>query len=593
MSSATEDVYCTKIFDYVIPVEKIANPKIDNLARLGRLDLRFAFTKIALWRQEQFRRILYIDADVIALKAPDELFNLPHPFAAAPDIGWPDIFNSGVMLLTPNAGDYRSLSTLANSGASFDGADQGLFNEHFREGTWHRLSFTCNCTPSSSYQYEPAYRHFRNSISLVHFVGREKPWQQGRRAMRASASAVYRELLGKWWAVYDKHYKASQTSALGQISTEDQHLQSFVKDEDSHSASLNAPIYTSSDAQHEHGASRAKQNRSSLATNHNKNIETLADKTPATSEKHRFEPPQSPWDATRSAPPATSKAEAGGFPSQRYEMSSSGGLFKAPQSYPEPPKDFDYALPPRSEPAKPPPIFPWEHQAKKPTRVFAEPPPPAVAQQTPTFEASGPKAAPVSSATHRAPVETNAPSASDLDSFSRLNAWDNVTSIDQYVRAVRESQNRRGGVQALQHDERDKTLSDVSFSGAEEPDTKKRRAPRQESLILTDFPTEVERPSLPVTPAPVRRPTFWGEERDEAGELPAADGVPNQSEWDPHERLEQLRRSSVAAAEELPQHEAVKGPPLRAVPETSAEIPADATNTTAITSNTQTSTASE
>lgn len=50
-------------------------------------------------------------------------------------------------------------------------------------------------------------------------------------------------------------------------------------------------------------------------------------------------------------------------------------------------------------------------------------------------------------------------------------------------------------------------------------------------MRLTDFPTELERPSLPVTPAPIRRPSFWGEERDEQGELPAAEGVPSQEDW--------------------------------------------------------------
>jgi hypothetical protein len=50
-------------------------------------------------------------------------------------------------------------------------------------------------------------------------------------------------------------------------------------------------------------------------------------------------------------------------------------------------------------------------------------------------------------------------------------------------------------------------------------------------MKLTDFPSELERPSLPVTPAPIRRPSFWGEERDADGELPAAEGVPSQEDW--------------------------------------------------------------
>jgi hypothetical protein len=57
------------------------------------------------------------------------------------------------------------------------------------------------------------------------------------------------------------------------------------------------------------------------------------------------------------------------------------------------------------------------------------------------------------------------------------------------------------------------------------------RRQRRESLVLTDFPSAVERPSLPVTPAPVRRPMFWGEEKNQARELPSATGVPDQTEW--------------------------------------------------------------
>ena len=197
-----------KLFDYVIPVERVANTNLENLHRLDRLDLRFAFTKIALWKQQQFRKIVYIDADVVALRAPDELFKIEAPFAAAPDIGWPDCFNSGVMALTPNMGDYLSLQTLASSGGSFDGADQGLLNEYFGNRPWHRLSFTYNCTPSSSYQYEPAYRHFRSNISMTHFIGKDKPWQKGREELNSGVSTVYKELLGRWWSVYDKHYKA-------------------------------------------------------------------------------------------------------------------------------------------------------------------------------------------------------------------------------------------------------------------------------------------------------------------------------------------------------------------------------------------------
>lgn len=172
---------------------------------MDRSDLHSAFTKIELWKQEQFDKIVYMDADMVALRAPDELFDIAAPFSAAPDIGWPDLFNSGLMVLSPNMGDYYALLAMAQRGISFDGADQGLLNMHFKN-TYNRLSFTYNVTPSAHYQYLPAYKHFQSSISAAHFIGKEKPWTQGRDGY--SGRDPYGDMLGAWWAVYDRHFRA-------------------------------------------------------------------------------------------------------------------------------------------------------------------------------------------------------------------------------------------------------------------------------------------------------------------------------------------------------------------------------------------------
>lgn len=146
-----------------------------------------------------------MDADMVALRAPDELFYIPEPFSAALDIGWPDLFNTGFMVLDPNMGDYYALLAMAERGISFDGADQGLLNMHFRN-TFNQLSFSYNVTPSAHYQYLPAYRHFQSTISAAHFIGKDKPWTVGRDAHKGSDP--YGELVGRWWAVYDRHYRA-------------------------------------------------------------------------------------------------------------------------------------------------------------------------------------------------------------------------------------------------------------------------------------------------------------------------------------------------------------------------------------------------
>ena len=59
----------------------LATSNFSNLQMLDRPDLALTLTKVNLWRLTQFRKCVYVDADVLALRAPDELFNLDVEFA--------------------------------------------------------------------------------------------------------------------------------------------------------------------------------------------------------------------------------------------------------------------------------------------------------------------------------------------------------------------------------------------------------------------------------------------------------------------------------------------------------------------------------
>lgn len=228
-SGREETEHVQTVYDDIVPVQQITNKQPANLYVMGRPELISTFTKIELWRQTQYRRIVYLDADMVMLRAPHELLSMKTAFAAAPDIGWPDCFNSGVMVLNPNMGDYYALLALAQRGISFDGADQGLLNMHFRD--WSRISFAYNCTPSGNYQYVPAYRHFQHSISGVHFIGKDKPWTLGRE--NHYNTGVYGELLGRWWAVYDAHYREQKTAYYsGQSMNAPKKVQDYVQGEE-------------------------------------------------------------------------------------------------------------------------------------------------------------------------------------------------------------------------------------------------------------------------------------------------------------------------------------------------------------------------
>ncbi|KAF4628562.1 hypothetical protein G7Y89_g9591 [Cudoniella acicularis] len=582
----TEDTISTdaiaqlrNLFDYIIPVERIVNQSPANLFLMNRGDLHSTFTKINLWKLVQFRKIIYVDADMVALRAPDELFDLPDAFSAAPDIGWPDIFNTGFMVLTPNMGDYYALLAMAQRGISFDGADQGLLNMHFKN-TFNRLSFAYNVTPSAHYQYLPAYRHFQSSISMAHFIGHDKPWAQGRDANKGATP--YDEMVGRWWAVYDKHFKQSVKPAVLDFDEPPLRTQQSV-DSSTHGSSTIVHYHTkgefqplqppiSSDqvypSQVYHGqAYRTEEPRHEIihvesgqenVTPHPA-IESESEIFHATVEQPLHETVEIPREVeeayvppvqtnlererepevNRAPPPVDSRPEASNFPATHYEMSSDPTPFQAPERYPDPPKDMYYEVPKTPTYQKPAPIFPWERDAPKPTRVFPE----DTVEMTEPISSTESLPQPEASETEpKSPVTPITPTIQLIptdpwQTYTRGNAWDDIPEIERYIGALQK--NRKGNIQVLQG--YGSGISQVSSPGD-----------RRQSIRLTDFPTEVERPSLPVTPAPIRRPSFWGEERNEDGELPAAEGVPSQEEWDPAAQLEQLaRRQSEVLAHKL------------------------------------------
>lgn len=201
-------------------------------------------------------------------------------------------------------------------------------------------------------------------------------------------------------------------------------------------------------------------------------------------------------------------------------MSSDPTPFQAPERYPDPPKDMWYEVPKTPTYQKLAPIFPWERDAPKPTRVFPED---NIAtgmfgMTSPLNTDSAPTAEDARGST---PVTPTTPTiqltpADPWQTYTRGNAWDEIPEIERYIGNLQKS--RKGNIQILQG--YGSGIAQVSSPGG-----------RRHSMKLTDFPTELERPSLPVTPAPIRRPTFWGKERDDEGELPAAEGVPSQEDW--------------------------------------------------------------
>lgn len=181
-----DDVRDTKVFQSQLHHKLIHD--------LQRPELASTFTKVQLW-DLPYDKVLYLDADTLPLiggaTSVCDLLKLEFPvgkIVAAPDSGFPDIFNSGVFALRPNKSDYLNLLSLVmsnNKDISFDGADQGLLNQYFNSdpdwvalaltngvvdsvmgqislsSNWIKVPFLYNTTPNTQYQYAPAFNYFQ------------------------------------------------------------------------------------------------------------------------------------------------------------------------------------------------------------------------------------------------------------------------------------------------------------------------------------------------------------------------------------------------------------------------------------------------
>jgi len=177
-----------------------------HLKVLERPELGVTFTKFHCWTLKQYKKCVFLDADCLVLQSVDDLFEREE-LSAAPDAGWPDIFNSGVFVYRPSEDTFEKLVNFASEQGSFDGGDQGLLNKFF--SSWARsdisrhLPFTYNVTSNTFYSYVPAVNQFRSDIRIVHFAGTVKPWQLTYDPQAKQLSGCYQsyehEFLLKWW----------------------------------------------------------------------------------------------------------------------------------------------------------------------------------------------------------------------------------------------------------------------------------------------------------------------------------------------------------------------------------------------------------
>ena len=90
----------------VIEVANLANPYTENAKYLDRF--KYSLNKLYAWALTQYRRVVMMDADVIAVKNPDELFLCGHFCALFMN---PCHFHTGLFVLKPEKVAFHSNAT--------------------------------------------------------------------------------------------------------------------------------------------------------------------------------------------------------------------------------------------------------------------------------------------------------------------------------------------------------------------------------------------------------------------------------------------------------------------------------------------------
>ncbi|XP_077987704.1 glycogenin-1-like isoform X2 [Glandiceps talaboti] len=214
------------VFDNITQVDPLDSNDEANLALLTRPELGITFSKLHCWRLTQYSKCVFMDADTVVLRNIDDLFDRDE-LSAAPDVGWPDLFNSGVFVFKPSEETYKGLLQCSVTQGSFDGGDQGLLNTYF--GDWstkdiaRHLPFIYNMTASRAYSYLPAFVRFGDDVKVVHFIGIVKPWQytfdtSSGHVISHEATTSQHELsfVQAWWDIFIAKVKPALESLQAQ-----------------------------------------------------------------------------------------------------------------------------------------------------------------------------------------------------------------------------------------------------------------------------------------------------------------------------------------------------------------------------------------
>jgi alpha-N-acetylglucosamine transferase len=200
ISTASRDLLTKHGIEYKPLRSTIANPT--NIESSNRW--KYTYSKLDIFGQTEFKKIVYLDADMLILRNIDELFEKPHMSAVnaggmIPELSHWDHLNSGLMVIEPSSDLYSDMIEKVGKIEKVErGGDQDFLQAYYPE--WvkqkelhldHQYNiFNCHLDEYRKLGY--VIKGKGKPVKVIHYIGGVKPWEFNMKKYTGSVPQIKR-----------------------------------------------------------------------------------------------------------------------------------------------------------------------------------------------------------------------------------------------------------------------------------------------------------------------------------------------------------------------------------------------------------------
>lgn len=195
-------------------VERVSNP---NLLGEDRRNFKHMYTKLRIFEQDDFDKLVYIDADMLVCCNVDELFDCPHMSAVVAGALHPNNadwvhFNAGFLVVEPSRALAQKMYNLIETTPSNDGSDQGFLQSFYAD--WPEQAslhldqkynvpvFMLDVYAQHGYGFSYQNGKLDTKISILHYWDYHKPWDFAGKKLSARSPNKLDQAYLLWWDTY-------------------------------------------------------------------------------------------------------------------------------------------------------------------------------------------------------------------------------------------------------------------------------------------------------------------------------------------------------------------------------------------------------